>query len=535
MLDEGSATDADTDAALALLFASRRWDAPEYEGEALEILDRIWEEETTVVDGERVVVAGDWARSGTGSSDGPAVNPSYLAPYAYTIFGEADPDHQWEELVDSSYGIFEKIRASSGLGGEAGLAPDWLALDRSGELSPAEVSNKSSSGFSFDASRIPWRIALDYLRFTDDRALETLRALDLPRRELEREGKLRAAYEPDGTPATDYEATSTYAGVLPGLLVAGNPDLIHQVYASKILGAYTDSPEGAYWGNPDNYYDQNMAWFATAVMDGSTANLYADESVIDWAKASIDDRFALRDRDYDGEADEDKGAGAGLRLTPEKERRLETGEGLNDRSSSRSTIEKRRRLAAEEAPAPTGFTRRAAEEPSSSVTPKTEAPSGNPGSSGSGPSADPGGGYGGSDSGPTGGGFVSGSGEPSGVSDGGSGDSGGSGGSSGSTTPAPIPAPEPMPAPDPAPSVPSPAPDPESAPDPAPDPAPAPTPTPEPAPEPAPAPDLAPAPATPQPSREGRPSYGDDYDGGNDRSGGEDRRGGEGDRSGGDR
>lgn len=351
VLDEGTAADADTDAALALLFAAQRWDDPSYEEEALRMLDGIWEEETTVVDGERYVVAGDWARNGEDGSGGPVVNPSYLAPYAYTIFAEADPDHSWEDLVGSSYDLFEEIRDSEELGGEAGLAPDWLALQEDGGISAAEIPNRSPSGFSFDASRIPWRITLDYLWFNDDRALETLRGLDLPRRELDREGRMLAAYEPDGAPAADYEALSTYAGVLPGLLVSGDPDLIHKTYADKILGAYKDGPgeADAYWGDdPNNYYDQNMAWFATAVMDGSMSNLYAGEEVIDWDQASIDDRFALTDRELEDDADGDGTAGAGLRLTREERRSLEAREeGAIQRNADRKTVEERRAVAEE--------------------------------------------------------------------------------------------------------------------------------------------------------------------------------------------
>jgi hypothetical protein len=32
--------------------------------------------------------------------------------------------------------------------------------------------------------------------------------------------------------------------------------------------AYRDTPAGANWGDPDNYYDQNWAWFATALANG---------------------------------------------------------------------------------------------------------------------------------------------------------------------------------------------------------------------------------------------------------------------------
>jgi endoglucanase len=281
-LDENSATDADQNAALALLFAAQRWEEPEYEEEALKILDDVWAQETIVADGERVVIAGDWARGEETYS--ATTNPSYFAPYAYKVFAEADPERPWRELVDSSYEVLKRIRASSRLGGEAGLAPNWVELNtRTGELLPAsEEVGPRATEFSHDASRIPGRIALDYLWFGDERARETLERLSFPQRELEGSGRLFAAYKPDGSPAADYESLSVYAGIVPGLLVTGYEELARRVYDEQISDQYKDDPEGAYWGeNPDDYYDQNMAWFATAVMDGSMSNLWEGERVID--------------------------------------------------------------------------------------------------------------------------------------------------------------------------------------------------------------------------------------------------------------
>jgi len=98
------------------------------------------------------------------------VNPSYLSPYAYKIFAEADPNHPWSELVDSSYTILEQIAQSPELGGTIGLAPNWVALDPStGQPSPANLGTLPTSEFSFDASRILWRISLDALWFGDPR------------------------------------------------------------------------------------------------------------------------------------------------------------------------------------------------------------------------------------------------------------------------------------------------------------------------------------------------------------------------------
>jgi hypothetical protein len=70
----------------------------------------------------------------------------------------------------------------------------------------------------------------------------------------------------------------------------------HEVFAEKILGAYNPGGpkgRGPYWGeDPDDYYTQNMAWFATAVMDGSMSNLYAGEEVVEWKKTAINPSLA---------------------------------------------------------------------------------------------------------------------------------------------------------------------------------------------------------------------------------------------------
>jgi endoglucanase len=286
VLDLGAATDADEDTALALLFASQRWNAPEYREAALHILRGIWDQETTVVGGRRVLVAGNWARGG--GSTPPVVNPSYLAPYAYRIFAQADPDHPWMDLVGSSYVLLDQIARSPEMGGAAGLVGNWVTLDPStGAPVPASEATLGPSAnlFSYDASRLLWRLALDWLWFKDDRARHAIAAISLPARELAQSGRLAAEYRLDGTPAASYEAISMYAGTLGGLLIGGDQEVMHRVFAQKILQRYVDDPHGAYFGDVNNYYDQNWAWFATALMDGSLGNLWAGDTTIDWNAA----------------------------------------------------------------------------------------------------------------------------------------------------------------------------------------------------------------------------------------------------------
>jgi endo-1,4-beta-D-glucanase Y len=273
--DESSAPDAEVDAALALLFASRVWNDESYAAEADAMLDGIWNGLLVDVDGSSVLVAGDWA---VGDAR-PVINPSYFAPYAFRIFAEAQPDHDWLSLVDSSYDVLARWSQGDELGAPVGALPNWLAVDReTGELLPATGRARSAEEFSYDSSRVIFRLALDWLWFGEERALDAIRSIGLPLRELTEKGSLAAAYRMDGAPAVTYEASSMYAGVLPALLVAGDRELAVRVHSERILGPSFDE-RSTDW---NSYYAQNWAWFATALLDGGMANLWAGETTAPW-------------------------------------------------------------------------------------------------------------------------------------------------------------------------------------------------------------------------------------------------------------
>jgi endo-1,4-beta-D-glucanase Y len=107
LLDGNTASDADEDFALALVFAAHRWHDPRYSSAALTILGDIWRLEVGQERGTYYLTAGNWA---TQYDAGLVVNPSYFAPYAYRIFAREDPAHPGEALADSSY---RAVRACS--------------------------------------------------------------------------------------------------------------------------------------------------------------------------------------------------------------------------------------------------------------------------------------------------------------------------------------------------------------------------------------------------------------------------------------
>ena len=60
---DNSATDADSDIALALILASRRWNDASYQRDAMPLLKDLWDVETDVAAGKRYLIAGNWAQN----------------------------------------------------------------------------------------------------------------------------------------------------------------------------------------------------------------------------------------------------------------------------------------------------------------------------------------------------------------------------------------------------------------------------------------------------------------------------------------
>ncbi|HET8574962.1 MAG TPA: glycosyl hydrolase family 8 [Candidatus Paceibacterota bacterium] len=238
--DWNAATDADTDIAYALHLAARRWNMPQYDQESKKILQGIWNNETKKVAGTRYVTAGNW----TAGESGATLNPSYLAPYAYRVFAQMDPSHDWMELVDSSYKIYSECR------GSAGLPTDWCRVDSHGNFTTNfQMNGEAASGYDWDAIRVPYRVALDYEYSKDPRALSFLKSMTVPLAfDWNKKGEIFATYRSNGTASVSYESGAHYAALLPVWRIL-YPNATHTMYVQKLSGA-----------DPSKYDFYNLAW-----------------------------------------------------------------------------------------------------------------------------------------------------------------------------------------------------------------------------------------------------------------------------------
>ncbi|HET8761515.1 MAG TPA: glycosyl hydrolase family 8 [Nitrospiria bacterium] len=252
VLSLNSATDADTDIALALILASRRFSEPAYEHAALDVLDSIWNKEIAKVGRQYYVTAGNWAVN----EDYPAIHVAYLAPYAYEIFASVDDRYPWKRLVDSSYEILHWIYFEQGLR----LPPEILFLDKqTGRLLLKHPRTGESASFSYDAFPIFWRVALDARWFGRPQSELRRKMLAFFQDEWRTRKAFFDRYSIRGEPLSRLEGLPLYATVHA---LALEED---QVLAGHISRAKLDPlRQKALGGNGTPYYLHNWLWFGRA-------------------------------------------------------------------------------------------------------------------------------------------------------------------------------------------------------------------------------------------------------------------------------
>lgn len=252
-IDNNFASDGDIDAITALIFASRRWNRPEYLELAKTKLKDLWNLSTVPgPGGKRYLLPGPFEAFVPNAST-LHLNPSYLAPYAFRIFAQVDRERDWLSLVDTSYQVLEQSTQLS----KVGLPSDWVALDiPTGKYQVLPQSSQIQTLYSFDAFRVWWRVALDAAWFNSPQARRYLQTSTKHLRLLWSSSKhLPARIDLQGKGLVDYEATSQYAMLYAAWRLV-EPKLGKEILEQKLLPQYKQG----IWDDHSAYYTQNLAW-----------------------------------------------------------------------------------------------------------------------------------------------------------------------------------------------------------------------------------------------------------------------------------
>ncbi len=245
------ATDADIDAATALLLASKTW-GESYLSDAKILIADIWRKTVFEIDGLYYLGYSDNPFSG----EQIILNPSYFSPYAYRMFQTVD-DNNWTQLATDSYTVLDQISKRTG---STTLPPNWIGLNTTTKsYESANLSNKNKDDYSFDAFRTYFRVALDYQQFESYEAQTYLEEQSKLITDIfEKQGYLPSILEVNGEPNSDFESVSTNIGLISTWIT----DQDKEIKANTIL--FKDYNK-THWGKSKNYYDQNWGWFGLAL------------------------------------------------------------------------------------------------------------------------------------------------------------------------------------------------------------------------------------------------------------------------------
>ena len=296
--ESGSATDADEDIAIALVFADKLvkkglWEAPpnniDYAGDAQNAINCVWGS----MQGGKLCPGNGWC---------PGFNVGYFAPAWYRIFKDysTNQNHNWQLAIDESYKL---IAHQNNTGYSRGMVPDWSAADGT----PGGGGYNTYSGgqaFFKDAIRVLWRIATDAIWFDEPRAKTFLtNSLAFIKGKGGPDSANFYKLNGDLLPETDkwtqfndqnnkdtwrYRREHSHLTVGQWLTVAmavgTDDDKI--AWSSKMAEFYDWENKVDFFGNAvdpnggiedtlhnEMYFDQFLAWFGVSLMSGTWVNI----------------------------------------------------------------------------------------------------------------------------------------------------------------------------------------------------------------------------------------------------------------------
>ena len=172
---DNSATDGDLDIAYALLLADSKWGSTgdiNYRAEADQVISAIkqWEIDP---DSEFVRI-GDWVDRVDDGQYAHTTRSSDFMVSHFKAFADISGDNSWYSVRDQTYLIIDTIRDS--FSPDTSLIPDFI-VDVPANPQPAKpmfIEGDGDGEYAWNAIRYPWRIALDYILYDEQRAHDAL-------------------------------------------------------------------------------------------------------------------------------------------------------------------------------------------------------------------------------------------------------------------------------------------------------------------------------------------------------------------------
>ncbi|CAL2057276.1 endoglucanase [Tenacibaculum sp. 190524A05c] len=220
---QNGATDAELDAAIALIIAGNRFGntgSINYHQDAKDLIAIMKQHE--IEGGSFVLKPGDaWG----GSSN---TNPSYFAPGYFRVYGEFTNDVTfWNNVTTKTYQI---LNANLSVNNAVDcLVSDWCKADGTySDIVPWAFN--SGKSFYYDAARTPWRIATDYLWYGKSEAADYLNKCVSFVNRVGGLSNIKAGYNQDGTSINNFQDPVYTGSFASSMLISNNQNVVDGVY-----------------------------------------------------------------------------------------------------------------------------------------------------------------------------------------------------------------------------------------------------------------------------------------------------------------
>jgi len=243
VVESGSATDGDIDAACALVLAYKQWGDEKYLTGAKAIM--------------AAIKAGDVSNNLLdGGDQWSAINPSYMSTVATQIFQDVDPSGGWGTIQSSCYSHLK-----SSQNGTTGLWPNWTSGSPAGYNCPP--------CYGFDAARIPWRLGWAYAWYAHADAKTTCsKIVDwFKTKTSDNPGSIGQHYNQDGSLAAGGSPDNIPTFLGP-LVIAGMVDAKYQTWVDK---GYTRLR--SFGMGDDKYYNECIELLSMLLLSGNMPDL----------------------------------------------------------------------------------------------------------------------------------------------------------------------------------------------------------------------------------------------------------------------
>lgn len=168
-VDKTSASDGDIDIAYSLLLADKQWGSNgtiNYLAEGKAIINAIMQHEINHQTWSVLISDGVESES----KDYFDTRSSDFMPAHFKAFATVTHDDRWNKVINSEYKLFNKLEDE--YSPDAGLVPDFIVnLNKKAKPAPPYfLESKYDGCYNYNACRVPWRIATDYLLTGDKRS-----------------------------------------------------------------------------------------------------------------------------------------------------------------------------------------------------------------------------------------------------------------------------------------------------------------------------------------------------------------------------